>query len=99
MKLRRLMQVPSRTKPTKGSVVRHSKIAPPMTLWVMSARSTGSQRGRHFRFASDDRPKSVARSLPYRRALPSWELHDAVVPTIALPVMFQGFTNKFFQSR
>jgi len=36
MKLRRLMQnCPSRTSLPKGSVVRHSKIGPPMTLWVI----------------------------------------------------------------
>src|SRR6516164_2488382 len=37
MKLRRLMQnCPSRTSLPKGSVVRHSKIGPPMTLWLFS---------------------------------------------------------------
>src|SRR6516164_3684678 len=36
MKLRRVMQnCPSRTSLPKGSVVRHSKIGPPMTLWVI----------------------------------------------------------------
>ena len=49
---RRLMQnCPSRTKPTKGSVVRHSKIGPPMTLWIIRDRRSRSRTSLNVRFA------------------------------------------------
>jgi hypothetical protein len=52
MKLRRLMQIARRGQSLpKGSVVRHSKIGPPMTLWVIRARSIYHRRSRHVRFA------------------------------------------------
>src|SRR5438552_3366665 len=43
----------SRTKPSKGSVVRHSKISPPMTLWVNHVRRTHPTSSRDVRFTSN----------------------------------------------
>ena len=45
MKLRRLMPIASRGQSLpKGSVVRHSKIAPRMTLWVKNGADIGRMR-------------------------------------------------------
>ena len=52
MKLRRFIRnCPSRTSLPKGSVVRHSKIGLPMTLWVSRVGSTRSRGAGHVRFA------------------------------------------------
>jgi len=39
------------TKPTKGSVVRHSKIGSLMTLWVKTGEVNQADASSYFRFA------------------------------------------------
>ncbi len=43
--------LPVEDKVPKGSVVRHSKIGPPMTLWVIRVGWTRLRPARHVRFA------------------------------------------------
>src|SRR5262245_53982197 len=51
MNSRRLMQIcPSRTKPTKRRVLRHSKIGPLMALCLILVGSRRSRRSRHVGF-------------------------------------------------
>jgi len=67
MKLRRLMQIAVRGQSLpKGSVVRHSKIGPPMTLWVIFVRSARSRRSRDVRFAPKADMRELASICPLR---------------------------------
>ena len=60
MKLRRLM----RQSLPKGSVVRHSKIASPMTLWVNRSTSPPSIPSGHVRYISEsDRMGASQRTI------------------------------------
>ncbi len=61
MKSRRLMQIARRGQSLpKGSVVRHSKIGPPMKLWVIRVGGHRSRLLAHVRIA----PKA---DMPYSR--------------------------------
>jgi hypothetical protein len=68
MKLRRLMKnCPSRTNLPKGSVVRHSKIGPPMTLWVKTGAGGPDRRSGYFRLALTAHAAGTASATPPKR--------------------------------